>query len=236
MDKIKFMAKFGATPQWLEGYNHARTHSPEGLDVLRAAWCETKGVIAELEAATSAIDVDDALTEKGRRQAKARAATRLKARMAAQKNSVRRAEVELQKLKARLTPDSEMTVPDALTAVAIWALLPEDALKVQDIYRRALDARDTATMRAIELLPSVHGGALPADQVVAFRLERLGQELAPEDAFRLEQFEDAVADTTSFTKAAARELLDAATGGTVEAQTAALHKSVEAQTSKSGKV
>jgi len=236
MDKIKFMAKFGAEPEWLEGYNHARTHSPEGVDILRAAYVETTGIIAELERASAAADSDDALTVKGQRQAKMRAATRLKSRMAAQQNAVARAQAELDKLKSKIMPEPEWTTADATAAIAIWGLLPADRLKVEIAYRQALEARDALTMRCIERLPSVHAGALPADQIGDLRLERLGLEVGPRDALQIEQFEAAVADTRRFTTDAAQALLDTATGDAVEAQTAALHKSVEAQTGKAGKV
>lgn len=173
MDQVETQVAFGRLPQIFEGVDQAGAGDVRSIGA--AAWTRAVAVATGLDDIRTEIDANRELSDEGKRRKFARA--------------VKDAGVELKKvgdlrdaLSIKLAEAGKTWSPEPVSdeiAAAIWARLPDDAAKVRELYREAVQAGDSATAGSIEKMPVVHDGRLPNDELASLRRGRFATE-APE--------------------------------------------------------
>ena len=190
MDRIAHIATFGSVPYWAEGLE-MRPGISGGLELAYLGIQTARDVALGFADTAARIDADETLSPKGRATKKRETVQGRLRKLALPREHLAKVRRDSVAALAKLDEADEEVSPVVLAA--IWSMLPKDGLELTNAYAIANDRADTATMRAIEALPSVHPAALEPATVSQLRRSRL-EDIDPAAAAKLADLERASAD------------------------------------------
>jgi len=161
-----------------------------GRQLGKAAWHQAVRVAEELDAKGREIATTSELSDVGKQKLLSRAVRDAGVTLGKVRTHADKLRSELTDFHA--TYRSNGGEPNDVVSAAIWPKLPPDNVKVQILYRDAIQAGDWRTADAIESIPMVFEGRLVIDELDELRRERMGVD-NPESLAALEAREESLA-------------------------------------------
>jgi len=190
MDKIAETAAFGSTPYWAHDIE-LKPGISGGLDLALLGIQTARDLALGFADTAARIDADETLSAKGKATKKREAVEGRLRKLAMPREHLAKVRKDAVAALAKLD-DADEEVSPVLMA-SIWQMLPTDGLELAEVYATARTRGDTATMKSVEALPSVHAAALTPDKVSELRRSRL-EDIDPAAAAKLGDLERASAD------------------------------------------
>lgn len=202
MDELELKTMFGNLDPLPDV--ETRAGASGGRPLAKTAHARAISIVQTLDERFEAFENDSTLSKEGIQKKKSRAVRDASADLANVEVHRATLERELSDAKASFKPKVESV---EATNAAIWSQLPKDAQSTATLYRDALGKGDSRTLNAIETMPGVFEGHLPADTLTELQRERIEIE-APDTFKAITTAEASLSLVTGAHAATAQHLVD----------------------------